>query len=195
MIWLIDNYDSFTYNLVESLHRLKTPVKVVFNDQLSIEDLKAEKNISGFILSPGPGAPSEAKLSRDVVAHFYDKKPIFGVCLGHQVICEFFGAQVGLARRVMHGKASAIQHDNLGLFKDLPQNFKANRYHSLIADSKNWPEDLIVSGWTPFNEHQEIMGVRHRKFPVEGVQFHPESVLTPQGDMLIENFLKTINLS
>lgn len=195
MILVIDNYDSFTYNLVESLRRLQAPVKVVMNDELSIEQVKSSQEISGFIISPGPGAPADAKLSCEIVAHFYDKKPIFGVCLGHQVICEYFGARVSAASRVMHGKISEIDHDGLGIFKDLPQKFKANRYHSLIADNDQWPEALEVSGWTHFNGIREIMGVRHKEFPVEGVQFHPESVLTPQGDLLFENFLKKINLS
>lgn len=183
---MIDNYDSFTYNLVQYLGELGKELKVFRNDKITIqeiEELKPEK----IVISPGPGIPENAGISCDVVKHFAGKIPILGVCLGHQAIAYVFGAKILRAGRLMHGKTSEIYHDNKTIFKNLPNPFVATRYHSLIVESKNLPQELQISAWT---EEHEIMGVRHRKYKVEGVQFHPESILTGEGKLLLKNFLK-----
>ena len=185
MILLIDNYDSFTYNLVQYLGELGEKPKVYRNDQISlkqIEKLRPER----IIISPGPGTPKEAGIAMEVIRHFAGKVPILGVCLGHQAIGEAFGGKVVRAGRIMHGKTSEIHHDGKTIFKGLPDPFTATRYHSLIVEKKSLPKALEISAWT---KEGEIMGLRHKKFKVEGVQFHPESILTSSGKRLLANFL------
>jgi anthranilate synthase/aminodeoxychorismate synthase-like glutamine amidotransferase len=186
MILMIDNYDSFTYNLVQYLGELGKELKVFRNNKITvqeIEKLQPEK----IVISPGPGTPEKAGISCDVVKHFAGKIPILGVCLGHQAIAYVFGAKILRADRLMHGKTSEIYHDNKTIFKNLPNPFVATRYHSLIVEQKSLPKELQISAWT---EEHEIMGIRHRKHKVEGVQFHPESILTGEGKRLLKNFLK-----
>ena len=183
---LIDNYDSFTYNLVQAFLLLGAEVDVHRNDEISVADALRQGH-THLVISPGPGTPSEAGVSLAMIAAFAGRVPIFGVCLGHQSLVEAFGGKVVRAGRLMHGKVSPVQHDGKGLFANLPQDFAAGRYHSLIAEPASFPEALEVSARTP---EGEIMGLRHRTLPIEGVQFHPESVLTPLGPELMGNFLK-----
>lgn len=185
-ILLIDNYDSFTYNLVQAFLSLGAEVDVHRNNEIAID--KAERlQPTHLVISPGPGLPENAGVSLACIEVFQDKIPILGVCLGHQCIVEHFGGDIVYAKRLMHGKTSIIQHDGLTIFTDLDNSFEAGRYHSLAADRDTIPEVLTVSAQT---EDDEVMGVRHRTLPVEGVQFHPESVLTPNGKHLMSNFLK-----
>ena len=183
---LIDNYDSFTYNLVQAFMILGAEVDVRRNDEITVEQAKAAAP-THLCISPGPGTPYDAGVSMDMIRAFAGQVPVFGVCLGHQSIVEVFGGKVVRAGRLMHGKTSPVTHDGKGLFAGLPQPAEVGRYHSLIARPDSLPEDLEVTARTP---EGEIMGVRHRKLMVEGVQFHPESVLTPDGPALIGNFLK-----
>jgi anthranilate synthase/aminodeoxychorismate synthase-like glutamine amidotransferase len=185
MLLMIDNYDSFTYNLVQYLMELGQKIKVYRNDKI---DLKGIENLDpdGIVISPGPGTPQDAGISLDAVREFAGKIPILGVCLGHQVIGEAFGGKVIKAKRLMHGKTSIITHDGKTVFKNVDNPFEATRYHSLILEKKSLPDDLVISAVTKENE---IMGVRHRKYLVEGVQFHPESILTPEGKKILNNFL------
>ncbi len=183
---LIDNYDSFTYNLVQAFLVQGAEVDVYRNDAISVAAALAMDH-THLVISPGPGTPRDAGVSMDMIRAFTGRIPIFGVCLGHQSLVEVFGGRVVRAGRLMHGKVSAVHHDGRGLFAGLPQDFQAGRYHSLIAEVDSMPDILEVSARTP---QGEIMGVRHRTLPIEGVQFHPESVLTPEGPMLIGNFLK-----
>ena len=185
-ILLIDNYDSFTYNLVQAFLVLGATVDVHRNDSISIEEALAHKP-SHLVISPGPGTPHDAGISMRMIQAFTGKIPIFGVCLGHQSLVEVFGGKVVRAARLMHGKVSPVMHDGKGLYAGLPQNFAAGRYHSLIAEPASIPAVLEVTART---QEGEIMGVRHRSEPIEGVQFHPESVLTPDGPLLMGNFLK-----
>jgi para-aminobenzoate synthetase component 2 len=185
-ILLIDNYDSFTYNLVQAFLVLGATVDVYRNDSISIEEALAHKP-SHLVISPGPGTPHDAGISMRMIQAFTGRIPIFGVCLGHQSLVEVFGGKVVRAARLMHGKVSPVMHDGKGLYAGLPQNFAAGRYHSLIAEPASIPAVLEVTART---EEGEIMGVRHRSEPIEGVQFHPESVLTPDGALLMGNFLK-----
>ncbi len=187
MILLIDNYDSFAYNLYQMIGEINSDIKVVRNDKISvveIEKLSPEK----IILSPGPGRPENAGNILEVVKIFFDKIPILGVCLGHQAICQAFGAKITYAKKLMHGKQSEIFCDNNSkIFQDCPKNFLVGRYHSLAADEKTLPEFIEVTAKTSDNE---IMAVQHKNFPVFGVQFHPESILTPHGKIILKNFVK-----
>jgi anthranilate synthase/aminodeoxychorismate synthase-like glutamine amidotransferase len=185
-VLLIDNYDSFTYNLVQAFATQGAEVDVFRNDALEVESALAMGH-THLVISPGPGTPRDAGVSIGMIQGFAGRLPIFGVCLGHQSLVEAFGGHVVRAPRLMHGKVSAILHDGRGLYAGLPQEFPAGRYHSLIAEEGSLPDVLEVAARTP---EGEIMGVRHRTLPIEGVQFHPESVLTPQGLALMENFLR-----
>jgi anthranilate synthase/aminodeoxychorismate synthase-like glutamine amidotransferase len=184
---LIDNYDSFTYNLVQAFLMLGAEVDVHRNDAISVEDALRQGH-SHLVISPGPGTPRDAGVSMRMIEAFAGRIPIFGVCLGHQALVEVFGGRVVRAARLMHGKVSPVQHDGRGVFSGMAQNFQAGRYHSLIAEPSSVPQVLEVTART---DQGEIMGVRHRTLPIEGVQFHPESVLTPEGPVLMGNFLKT----
>ena len=191
MILMIDNYDSFTYNLVQYLGELGAEVTTVRNDSVTVSDI-ASMNPQGIVISPGPCTPNEAGISVEVVKQLGADTPIFGVCLGHQCIGQAFGANVIRARRIMHGKTSLISHDGRGTFEDIPDPFEATRYHSLVLENDSVPDCLEVSAWTDFEGEQEIMGLRHREFPLTGVQFHPESILTRVGHDLLRNFLNSI---
>ena len=185
-ILIIDNYDSFTYNLVQYLGELGADLDVQRNDKLTVEEL-LETAPEGLVVSPGPGVPENAGVSIEAVKQFATAGiPVFGVCLGHQSIGEAFGGKTIRARSIMHGKTSPIEHDAKGVFEGLPQPFEATRYHSLVIDESTFPDELEVSARTADGE---IMGVRHRDLPVEGVQFHPESILTGEGKRLLGNFL------
>jgi anthranilate synthase/aminodeoxychorismate synthase-like glutamine amidotransferase len=185
MLLLIDNYDSFTYNLFQYLSELVEEVLVVRNDQVSLDEVetRAPKRI---VISPGPGTPEQAGISNDVILRFRNRLPILGVCLGHQCIGYNYGARVDRASEIKHGKSSLIHHDGKGLFTNLPNPFPAIRYHSLVVMGDGLPDCLEVSAWT---ENGIIMGLRHRQFAVEGVQFHPESIMTEVGKDLLKNFL------
>lgn len=185
MILLIDNYDSFTYNIYQQMAALGARCKVVRNDKVSIDEIKRMKP-SGVVISPGPGRPEEAGVSVDVIKVLGDRIPILGVCLGHQAIATAFGGSVVRARRLMHGKTSRIRHTGRGLFKGMAPEIEVGRYHSLVISRKDLPSCLEVTSET---EDGTIMGVRHRRYPVEGLQFHPESVLTPNGPGLLQKFL------
>lgn len=186
MILLIDNYDSFTYNLVQYLCELGQELVVVRNDQVSVEEVEALRP-SGVVISPGPKTPKEAGISCEVILHLAGKVPILGVCLGHQCIGAAFGGRIVRAERLMHGKTSLIYHDGETIFQDLPNPFEATRYHSLLVARESLPDCLMVSAET---KEGEVMGIRHKEYPVEGVQFHPESILTSVGKDLLRNFLK-----
>ncbi|MBI5203587.1 MAG: aminodeoxychorismate/anthranilate synthase component II [Nitrospirae bacterium] len=186
MLLMIDNYDSFTYNLVQHLGELGENIRVFRNDKVAIKEIEKLKPES-IVISPGPCTPREAGISVDVIKYFAGKIPILGVCLGHQAIGAAFGGDIIRAPRLMHGKTSMINHDGKTIFKGLPNPFEATRYHSLIIKKETLPSCLEISAWTDKNE---IMGVRHKEFIVEGVQFHPESILTKVGKDLLKNFLK-----
>ena len=191
MILMIDNYDSFTFNIVQYMSELGATLKVVRNDEISpqqIRDLNPEK----IVVSPGPCTPNEAGISVDVIKEFHSSIPILGVCLGHQSIAQAFGGKIVRAKKVMHGKVSQIHHNNTGVFHNLDQDFTATRYHSLVVERHSLPSCFEVTAWTydEANDFDEIMGIRHRDFPVEGVQFHPESILTEHGHLLFKNFLE-----
>ena len=191
MLLMIDNYDSFTYNLVQYLGELGADVRVYRNDRISlqeIEDLQPEK----IVISPGPCTPNEAGVSIDTIRQFAGRVPILGVCLGHQSIGQAFGGHIGHARAIMHGKTSMMHHSNAGVFKGLPNPFEATRYHSLVIELDSLPDCLEVTAWTANDSGavDEIMGVRHKTMAVEGVQFHPESILTGCGHELLKNFLE-----
>ena len=191
MILMIDNYDSFTYNLVQYLGELGAEVVVERNDQITIAEI--EKLAPELIMvSPGPCTPSEAGISLEVIEHFKGKIPIFGVCLGHQAIGQAFGGDIIRAKKIMHGKTSPVKHINEGIFAGLPSPFTATRYHSLVIDQKTLPDCLEVTAWTETEDGKidEIMGVRHKELAIEGVQFHPESILTDYGHDMLRNFLK-----
>jgi len=183
---LIDNYDSFTYNLVQAFLVLGAQVQVFRNDAITVEEAK-RLDVTHLCISPGPGTPRDAGVSMAMIQAFAGRLPIFGVCLGHQSIVEVFGGEVVRAPRLMHGKTSVVKHDGRTLFAGLPQPCEVGRYHSLIAEPASVPAELEVSAVTA---EGEIMAVRHRRFTIEGVQFHPESVLTPQGPQLMGNFLQ-----
>jgi len=185
MIVMIDNYDSFTYNLVQYLGELGQEVRVFRNDRVTLDQIAA-LSPERIVISPGPCTPAEAGISKEVIARFAGEVPLLGVCLGHQAIGEVFGGRVVRAGRLMHGKTSPIHHDGRGVFKDLPNPFEATRYHSLIVEKESLPDVLELTAWT---EEGEVMGVRHREYRVEGVQFHPESILTRVGHDLLRNFL------
>jgi anthranilate synthase component II len=185
LLLMIDNYDSFTYNLVQYLGELGEDVKVVRNDELTVEEIERLAP-ARIVLSPGPCTPNEAGVCLAVIERFAGRTPILGVCLGHQAIGQAFGGKVVHAKELMHGKVSRIHHEGLGVFRGLPTPYDATRYHSLAIERATCPADLEVTAWT---EDGEIMGVRHRKIAVEGVQFHPESILTQHGHALLKNFL------
>jgi len=189
---MVDNYDSFTYNLVHYLEQLGNEVIVRRNDQLSLVDVE-KMAPSHIVISPGPCDPDKAGLSLAIIERFQAIIPILGVCLGHQAIGQVFGGKVVKAKRVMHGKTTPIFHSDTGVFHKLPQGFLATRYHSLVLDSTALPECLEVTAWTQNDkgELQHIMGIRHKSLPIEGVQFHPESVLSEHGLTLLQHFLKT----
>jgi anthranilate synthase/aminodeoxychorismate synthase-like glutamine amidotransferase len=189
---VIDNYDRFVYNLVQYLGELGADPIVVRNDSLSIEELKKTEP-DGVLISPGPGTPSDSGISMEAIRYFGSHFiPVLGVCLGHQCIGELYGGKVVRAREIMHGKTSNISHDGKGIFVNIPNPFEATRYHSLIVEPESVPEVLIVSATT---QDGVIMGLRHKELPVEGVQFHPESIMTKNGHELIGNFLRQITLS
>jgi anthranilate synthase/aminodeoxychorismate synthase-like glutamine amidotransferase len=188
MILMIDNYDSFTYNLVQYLNQLGAEVLVRRNDEIALAEIEILAPEAIF-LSPGPCSPQEAGITVEVIRHFYQTIPILGVCLGHQAIGYAFGADVVRADRVMHGKTSDILNDGQTIFKGLPNPFTAGRYHSLIVDRDSLPPCLQITAET---EEGEVMGIRHETYPVEGIQFHPESILTPQGKRIIRNFLNMV---
>jgi anthranilate synthase component 2 len=185
MLLMIDNYDSFTYNLVQYLGELGEEVRVVRNDELGVEDI-ARLAPARIVISPGPCTPNEAGVSLPAIARFAGRIPILGVCLGHQAIGQAFGGRVVHAKTLMHGKVSPIHHAGKGVFRGLPSPFNATRYHSLAIERESCPADLEITAWT---DDGEIMGVRHRSLAVEGVQFHPESILTEHGHALLRNFL------
>jgi anthranilate synthase/aminodeoxychorismate synthase-like glutamine amidotransferase len=186
MILMIDNYDSFTFNIVQYLGQMGEEVKVYRNDKINIQEIKA-LHPSAIFLSPGPCTPAEAGITVAVVREFYKDVPMMGICLGHQSIGYAFGAKVIRAERIMHGKVSPVKHDGKTIFAGLPNPFPAGRYHSLLVERETMPSFLEISAET---DEGEIMGLRHKEYPVEGIQFHPESVLTPQGKRIIRNFLK-----
>ena len=186
MLLVIDNYDSFTYNLVQYFGELGADMKVIRNDELTIGEIKA-LNPEKIVISPGPCSPNEAGVSVEVVKEFSGKVPILGVCLGHQSIAQAFGGDVVRADRLMHGKTSLMHHEGASVFKGLPQPFEATRYHSLIVKKDTLPECLEITAWT---EEGEIMGLKHKEHEIHGVQFHPESILTAEGKNLLANFLK-----
>ncbi|HEX3846509.1 MAG TPA: aminodeoxychorismate/anthranilate synthase component II [Steroidobacteraceae bacterium] len=186
-ILLIDNYDSFTYNLVQAFLVLGAEVEVHRNDAITVEQAVTGAH-THLVISPGPGTPRDAGVSMSMIRAFAGRVPIFGVCLGHQSLVEVFGGRVVRASRLMHGKVSPVTHDGKGVYAGMPPRFDAGRYHSLIASPDSIPDVLEVTAQTA---EGEIMGVRHKTLPIEGVQFHPESVLTPEGPMLMGNFLKT----
>ena len=190
MLLMIDNYDSFTYNLVQYLAELGQDVQVHRNDEITLDQI-AELSPERIVISPGPCTPLQAGISMDVVSRFSSKLPILGVCLGHQSIGQVFGGKVVHARRIMHGKTSEIFHDNSALFHGITSPLSATRYHSLIVERESLPDCLEMTAWTldDSGEVEEIMGLRHREFPLYGVQFHPESILTPYGHELLGNFI------
>ncbi len=190
-VLMIDNYDSFTYNLVQYLGELKADVKVVRNDQMSVDAIES-LNPERIVISPGPCTPLEAGISVDVIKRFADRCPILGVCLGHQSIGCAFGGEIIHAKQIMHGKTSAIYHNDQGIFSGLDNPFVATRYHSLVIDQISLPECLEITAWTEDEQGEidEIMGVRHKTLAIQGAQFHPESILTRQGPDLLNNFLE-----
>jgi len=185
MILVIDNYDSFTYNLVQYLGELGAELAVFRNDKIAVDRIRKMKP-SKILISPGPGEPRNAGISEEVIRKFAGSVPILGVCLGHQAIGEVFGGKIVRARSIMHGKTSAIYHDGTGIFKGVKDPFDATRYHSLVVERKSFPKDLVITARTL---DKEIMGLRHKKFQVYGVQFHPESILTGEGKKILQNFL------
>jgi len=192
MLLMIDNYDSFTYNVVQYLAELGADVQVHRNDQITVEQIEA-LNPERLVISPGPCTPNEAGVSMEVIRHFAGKLPILGVCLGHQAIGQVFGGQVIRAGRVMHGKVSPVFHSDQGIFRGLSNPLQATRYHSLVIEQASLPDCLEVTAWTRNDDGsvEEIMGVRHKTLPIEGVQFHPESIMTEQGHELLRNFLRS----
>ncbi len=187
MLLIIDNYDSFTYNLVQYLGELGAEMSVHRNDRITLQEIE-KMQPSKIVISPGPCTPKEAGISVDVIRAFGAEIPILGVCLGHQAIGEAFGGEVVRAARLMHGKTSMIEHDGRTVYRGLPNPFEATRYHSLIIRRESMPDTLEITAWT---EEGEVMGVRHKSFPIEGVQFHPESILTRVGKDLLKNFLES----
>jgi len=191
MLLMIDNYDSFTYNLVQYLQTLGAEVKVIRNDELSVAQIEALAP-ERIVISPGPCTPNEAGVCVDVIKQLGARVPILGVCLGHQSLGQAYGGDVVRAKTIMHGKTSRIRHEGLGVFAGLPDAYEATRYHSLVVARETLPACLEITAWTDFDDgsFDEIMGLRHREHPVEGVQFHPESILTEHGHALLKNFLE-----
>jgi anthranilate synthase/aminodeoxychorismate synthase-like glutamine amidotransferase len=193
MILMIDNYDSFTYNLVQYLAELGAEVETVRNDEVSVGDIEAMKP-EGIVISPGPCTPNEAGICLEVVRGLGSMIPMLGVCLGHQCIGQAFGAKVVRADRIMHGKTSMIYHRSQGVFKELPQPFEATRYHSLVLQPDSIPDCFSVMAWTEYQGGHEIMAIKHNLYDLHGVQFHPESILTTSGHDLLKNFLQSISM-
>ncbi|WP_296279462.1 aminodeoxychorismate/anthranilate synthase component II [Pseudoxanthomonas sp.] len=191
MLLMIDNYDSFTYNLVQYLQSLGAEVKVVRNDAMTVDQI-AKLAPERIVISPGPCTPNEAGVSLEIIERLGRNTPILGVCLGHQSLGQAYGGNVIRAGRIMHGKTSRIRHEGKGVFAGLPDAYEATRYHSLVVERSSLPDALEVTAWTENEDgsFEEIMGLRHREFPVEGVQFHPESILTEHGHALLKNFLE-----
>ena len=191
MLLMIDNYDSFTFNLVQYLQTLGAEVRVVRNDAMTVEQIAALAP-ERIMISPGPGTPSDAGVSLDVIRELGQRIPVFGVCLGHQSMGQAYGGDVVRAKTIMHGKTSRIRHEGRGVFAGLPDGYEATRYHSLVVAQDTLPDCLEVTAWTENADgsFDEIMGLRHREHPVEGVQFHPESILTEHGHALLKNFLE-----
>ncbi|HAU5565176.1 TPA: aminodeoxychorismate synthase component II [Serratia fonticola] len=191
MLLLIDNYDSFTWNLYQYFCELGAQVRVVRNDAITLAEMETLP-LTHLVISPGPCTPDQSGISLDAIRHFAGRLPVLGVCLGHQAIAQAYGAQIVRARQVMHGKTSVIQHTNQGVFRDLNNPLTVTRYHSLIVARDTLPAEFEVTAWSLRNgEPDEIMGFRHRTLPLEGVQFHPESILSEQGHQLLANFLDT----
>ena len=192
MLLMIDNYDSFTYNLVQYFGELGVEVQVYRNDKITVTDIE-NLNPKYIVISPGPCTPNEAGISVETINHFAGKKPILGVCLGHQSIGQAFGGRIVHANEIMHGKTSMIHHNNMGVFKDIANPFEATRYHSLVIEKQSIPDCLEVTAWTTDAQGNidEIMGVKHREYAIEGMQFHPESILTAAGHDLLRNFLES----
>jgi anthranilate synthase component 2 len=191
MVLMIDNYDSFTYNVVQYLRELKAEVQVYHNDEITLAQIE-QLAPSHLVISPGPCTPDEAGISMAAIRHFAGRMPILGICLGHQSLAQVFGAQVVRARQVMHGKTSLMYHNNQGMFAGLPSPFTATRYHSLVVATQGLPDCFEVTAWTqtPSGERDEIMGLRHKTLALEGVQFHPESILSEHGHAMLDNFLQ-----
>ena len=189
LIFVLDNYDSFTYNLVQYLMELGARVEVARNDRITVDQV-LEGGYDGLVLSPGPGRPEGAGISLDLIGRAAGRVPLLGVCLGHQAIAQAFGARIVRAGRLMHGKTSMIRHDGRGVFEGIPDPFEATRYHSLVVDPASMAGDLEVSAWACDGDVDVIMGLRHREFPMEGVQFHPESILTCEGKRMLGNFVR-----
>jgi len=186
MVLIIDNYDSFTYNLVHIVAEYTDDYKVIRNDDLTVEEVK-ELNPDRILISPGPGRPVDAGITEPLIKKLGHKKPILGVCLGHQAIGEVFGGKVIHAPKLMHGKTSSIDHDGKSVFRNIPDNFTATRYHSLVLDPNQIPDEMEVSARS---DDSVIMGLRHREYPLEGIQFHPESILTKEGPKIVKNWLE-----
>ena len=189
MLLMIDNYDSFTYNLYQYLSELGAEVTTVRNDKITLEEIEVMAP-EGIVVSPGPSTPLQAGISNDVIRHFGSKLPTLGVCLGHQCVGYAYGAKVHRAGEIRHGKTSMIHHDGKGLLEGLPDPFEAIRYHSLAVDPEALPDCLEVTAWT---DNGLVMGLRHKEYPVEGVQFHPESIMTPVGKQVLQNFLDRVD--
>ncbi|MFC1807751.1 anthranilate synthase component II [Candidatus Omnitrophota bacterium] len=186
MILLLDNYDSFTYNLAQYLGELGARLKVIRNDKITIPEIKRLKNLTHIVISPGPGRPEDAGISGELINEFKGKIPILGVCLGHQCIAQVFGGKIIRAKRLMHGKTSRVYHNKKGIFKGIKNPFDATRYHSLIAERKSLPKTFDIIAWT---SQKEIMGIKHKHYKIWGVQFHPESILTKEGMKILKNFI------
>jgi anthranilate synthase component II len=196
MLLMIDNYDSFTYNLVQYLGELGQDVRVARNDELSVEQIR-KLSPERIVISPGPGTPDQAGVSLQLIEKLGAQIPILGVCLGHQSMGQVFGGNVVRAREIMHGKTSMIHHKGVGVFAGLPDPFEATRYHSLVVEKSTFPSSLEVTAWTQDADGSidEIMGLRHKTLPIEGVQFHPESILTQHGHALLRNFLREVRIA
>jgi anthranilate synthase component 2 len=189
MLLILDNYDSFTFNLVQYFGELGADVKVYRNDEVTLEEIKV-LSPAKIVISPGPGTPDEAGLSMQMIQHFAETVPILGVCLGHQCMAQVFGGKIINAREVIHGKTSIIHHNAQGVFRNINRQFHATRYHSLVVEKQTLPDCFEITAWTEDrNKFDEIMGIRHKSLPLEGVQFHPESILTEHGHQLLKNFL------
>lgn len=188
MLLLLDNYDSFTYNVYQLLSSLGASVEVVRNDQITVEEI-AHRGYEAVVISPGPGVPADAGITEELIGQLKGRLPILGICLGHQAIGEVFGGKVVRAGEIVHGKTSPLRHNGKGLYAGLPQNIPVGRYHSLIVDRESLPDCLEI---TSELDNGMIMGLRHREYDIEGIQFHPESILTPQGKVMLENFLNRL---